>query len=202
MCTITLNLNVHFNSTFCQEFKACMANYVDLLKQKMAMAAQGARVLPEAKEREICFVVNTAEYCADTAPQLEDLIKQKIDAGFKDRVDLTAEQELFYDAIAGAIRALVAGLQSRVEPGRHLLPAPGYSACIHPSLSSSSLSLSFSLCLARSPALRVYACSRSRVRKRSCLFSRASLHLSSSLSPLSFCCVGAGGVVVCQKNVP
>ena len=48
-------------------------------------------------------------------PQLEELIKSKIDEDYRDKIELTTEQDLFYDVIASAIRALVSGLESKVD---------------------------------------------------------------------------------------
>lgn len=42
-----------------------------------------------------CMVLNTADYCATTAVQLEDKLREKIDGEFKDRVTLEAEREIF-----------------------------------------------------------------------------------------------------------
>lgn len=71
-----------------KEFKASLSKYGGVLRNKL-----GAR----SAEKELCYVVNTAEYAAETIPQLEDLIKAKIDETYKERVDLTPEQDGFYE---------------------------------------------------------------------------------------------------------
>ena len=96
-----------------KEFKACLSQYGTILKQKLG--AGGGRPLPDNFEKDVCYVVNTAAYCAETIPQLEESIKSKIDDRYKESVDLNHEQESFYDVIAAAIRTLVAALQSQVE---------------------------------------------------------------------------------------
>lgn len=52
--------------------------YATLLQAKLP-AAQGApgqqHRLVDGGEVTVCYVVNTAEYCADILPQLEDMIK-------------------------------------------------------------------------------------------------------------------------------
>lgn len=42
-----------------------------------------------------CLVINTADYCADTAAQLEERLKERILPELKDRVSLEAERDLF-----------------------------------------------------------------------------------------------------------
>ena len=59
----------------------------------------------------MCYVVNTAEYCAETVPALEEIIRGKIDRAYAQSIDLSAQQEGFHDVVATAIRALVAGLE-------------------------------------------------------------------------------------------
>jgi hypothetical protein len=103
-----------------KEFKACLAQYGQILRQKHSAEGQavgGAKqvVVSDKVEVEVCYVVNTGEYCADTIPQLQDLIKAKIDVAYADQVDLTGVQDQFYDVIAGAIRTLVATLEGQVE---------------------------------------------------------------------------------------
>lgn len=96
------------------EFKASLAQYGNILRQKQG---PGGGKAVEGVEKEVCYVVNTAEYCADTVPQLEELVKSKIDSAYTEKVSFQTEQDNFYDVIAGAIRALVTILESQVEAG-------------------------------------------------------------------------------------
>ena len=95
-----------------KEFKACLSQYGNILKKKVVPISARPS---ENFEKEVCYVVNTAEYCAETIPQLEELIKSKIDEQYKESVDLNEEKEFFYDIIAASIRSLVSALQSQVE---------------------------------------------------------------------------------------
>jgi len=104
-----------------KEFKACLSQYCQILRQKHstevgpAGSKQGGAA-PDLKfEMEVCYVVNTGEYCADTISQLEELIKAKIDGAYADKVELSGVQDQFYDVIAGAIRTLVTTLEGQVE---------------------------------------------------------------------------------------
>ena len=96
-----------------KEFGASLAQYGAILKQKLGSHAPGKA--PEGLEKDVCYVVNTAEYCADTIPQLEELVKFKIDPLYSERVTFQGEQDLFYDVIASAIRTLVGLLEGQVE---------------------------------------------------------------------------------------
>ncbi|GAA5952951.1 hypothetical protein JCM3765_003016 [Sporobolomyces pararoseus] len=62
-----------------------------------------------------CLVLNTGEYCLETATQLEESLKEKIDPEFKDRVSLEAEKELFTGSISAALLAILRELELTVE---------------------------------------------------------------------------------------
>ncbi|KAH6906364.1 Vps53-like protein [Coprinopsis sp. MPI-PUGE-AT-0042] len=53
--------------------------------------------------KQSCLVVNTADYCQTTASELEEKIKEKIDADFKDKISFQAERDLFVSTISAAI---------------------------------------------------------------------------------------------------
>ncbi|KAG1752867.1 Vps53-like protein [Suillus lakei] len=50
--------------------------------------------------QQAALVINTADYCQTTALELEENIKEKIQDGFKERVTLQAERDLFMIAIS------------------------------------------------------------------------------------------------------
>ncbi|CAM9146270.1 unnamed protein product [Choristocarpus tenellus] len=116
-----------------QEFKTCLRTYVKLLQTKLptpqaAMGGQQYRI-PDGGEVTVCYTVNTAEYCADILPQLEEMIRSKMDACFADKVEFAEEQELYYDIIAQAIKVLVSGLETRVEPAFRAMSAINWGSC-------------------------------------------------------------------------
>ena len=71
--------------------------------------------IPPGEEVTICHVIDTCEYCADTLEALEDLIRDKIDEKYKERIDMSTAQEAFHDVTAKSIRVLVSGLENRAE---------------------------------------------------------------------------------------
>lgn len=86
------------------------------LQQIEASPAQTASYkVPTGEEVTVCHVIGTCEYCAETVEALEDLIRDTIDDEFKDKIDMMAQQEVFHDITAKAIRILVSGLENRLD---------------------------------------------------------------------------------------
>ena len=48
------------------------------------------------------YALNTAEYCAETAGQLGDIVRGKVDATYRERVDLEPVCDCFHDACLAA----------------------------------------------------------------------------------------------------
>lgn len=71
--------------------------------------------IPSGDEVTICHVIDTCEYCADTVEALEDLIRDKIGAKYKEKVDMSEDQDAFQDVTAKSIRVLVSGLEQRLD---------------------------------------------------------------------------------------
>ena len=88
-----------------QEFKKCLQNYAQRLTDRLSLDTE-----------EVCFIINTCEYCAETLPSLADAIIAKIDQPFQDAVDVANEADVFHDVAAASMRHLVDGLQHQLEP--------------------------------------------------------------------------------------
>lgn len=72
-----------------------------------------------------CLVLNTAEYCLETASQLEERLQEKIDPEFKDRVSLEAEKDTFATTVSAALLAIVRELDLTVDaPFAQMLKSP------------------------------------------------------------------------------
>ncbi|GAA6008665.1 Vps53p [Rhodotorula paludigena] len=63
-----------------------------------------------------CLVLNTAEYCLETAAQLEERLQERIHPDFRDRVSLEAEKELFTGTTSAALLAMLRELEFTIEP--------------------------------------------------------------------------------------
>lgn len=105
-----------------KEFKTCMHNYVEMLRNRcpppitnMAGAPPIYR-LPPGGEVGICYMINTGEYCAEVVPQLEQMIQAKILPSLSSKVDFATEAEAFMDLVAYSLKVLVAGIMDRLEP--------------------------------------------------------------------------------------
>ena len=63
-----------------------------------------------------CYIINTADYCLDSMPKLEENIQNRIDEKFKEQVDMEEEQDAMYEVINMAVQVLASGLISRISP--------------------------------------------------------------------------------------
>ncbi|PWN35464.1 uncharacterized protein FA14DRAFT_164344 [Meira miltonrushii] len=63
----------------------------------------------------ICMVINTADYCATTSKQLEEKLKEKIDAEFRDSVDFEPERDVYLSVVSNGVQALTRELETSVE---------------------------------------------------------------------------------------
>jgi hypothetical protein len=114
------------------EFKRCLHLYAQRLLAKLpatplgrSMGADGSssmRVkLGEKQEEELCFVINTAEYCAETLPSLEEVIRGKINNAFSESIELSQEIDTLHDVGAAAMKCIVAGLETLLEENLHAM---------------------------------------------------------------------------------
>ncbi|GLE06751.1 hypothetical protein PINS_up016267 [Pythium insidiosum] len=118
------------------EFKHCFQLYSQRLLAKLppqtssagapgsadSQAALRVIKLGEKQEEELCFVINTAEYCAETLPSLEEVIRAKIDKAFAESIELSQEIDTFHDVGAAAMKCIVAGLEGLLDDDLNTIP--------------------------------------------------------------------------------
>ena len=75
-----------------------------------------------------CYALNTAEYCAETIDQLQEIIRGKIDAHYADQVDLEPVADDFHDVIARAVKRLVASLEHALDPTLRAISSTNWGA--------------------------------------------------------------------------
>ena len=63
-----------------------------------------------------CLVLNTSEYCHETATQLEERLVEKIHPDFKRRVSLANEKQLFLSTVSAALLAILNELEQSLDP--------------------------------------------------------------------------------------
>ncbi|RHY24119.1 hypothetical protein DYB32_008965 [Aphanomyces invadans] len=108
------------------EFKYCLGLYASRLLAKLpgfvsagdspATQTQAAKWrLGDKQEEELCFVINTAEYCAETLPSLEDAIRAKVDKAFAEAIDLSKEIDTYHDVGAAAMKCIVLGIDNVLD---------------------------------------------------------------------------------------
>ncbi|KAG3039670.1 hypothetical protein PC119_g1963 [Phytophthora cactorum] len=126
-CTALTNGQTFFDLQ--NEFKHCFQLYSQRLLAKLPAASTGPSggldssssgasnkvKLSDKQEEELCFVINTAEYCAETLPSLEEVIRAKIDKAFSEAIELSQEIDTFHDVGAAAMKCIVAGLETSLE---------------------------------------------------------------------------------------
>eukprot|EP00049_Salpingoeca_infusionum_P007666 m.124645 g.124645 ORF g.124645 m.124645 type:complete len:849 (-) comp13779_c0_seq3:48-2594(-) len=64
----------------------------------------------------VCSILNTADYCHDTIGQLAEKLQDRLDAPYNAQVDLTPEQDMFYEITSTCTQALVRALETLCEP--------------------------------------------------------------------------------------
>lgn len=60
----------------------------------------------------ICKILTTAEYCLETVTQLEEKLKEKIDEGFVNKIDMSEEKDVFHRVISQCIQLLVQDVEN------------------------------------------------------------------------------------------
>ncbi|RMX67122.1 hypothetical protein DD238_004879 [Peronospora effusa] len=126
-CTALTNGQTFFDLQ--NEFKYCCKLYSQRLLDKLPGAATGSTggldsassganskvILGDKQEEELCFVINTAEYCAETLPSLEEVIRATIDKAFSEAIELSQEIDTFHDVGAAAMKCIVTGLETSLD---------------------------------------------------------------------------------------
>ncbi|KAF4140529.1 Vps53-like N-terminal domain-containing protein [Phytophthora infestans] len=126
-CTALTNGQTFFDLQ--NEFKHCFQLYSQRLLAKLPAASTGPAggldssssgasnkvKLSDKQEEELCFVINTAEYCAETLPSLEEVIRAKIDKAYSEAIELSQEIDTFQDVGAAAMKCIVAGLETSLD---------------------------------------------------------------------------------------
>ncbi|KAF4033633.1 Vps53-like [Phytophthora infestans] len=126
-CTALTNGQTFFDLQ--NEFKHCFQLYSQRLLAKLPAASTGPSggldssssgagnkvKLSDKQEEELCFVINTAEYCAETLPSLEEVIRAKIDKAYSEAIELSQEIDTFQDVGAAAMKCIVAGLETSLD---------------------------------------------------------------------------------------
>jgi len=63
--------------------------------------------LTEEEQCRICSILCTAEYCMETAQQLEEKLREKVSPDLAPKIDLNTEQDVFHKWVSGFILILM-----------------------------------------------------------------------------------------------
>ena len=92
-----------------KELSTQLQNFHSLLKE-------GEQIKLHPDERVfICSVIVTAEYIIETTQQLESKLKQKVNKALVDRINMSAEQDIYHNVISTCLGLLVQELEASCE---------------------------------------------------------------------------------------
>jgi hypothetical protein len=63
----------------------------------------------KAIEWNLCRIISTGEYCIDTIPALEAMMKQRIQSSYKNEVDFSSQVDAFMDMVSFSMSVLASG---------------------------------------------------------------------------------------------
>jgi len=124
--------------TLHKAFCDCLVDYARRLKESVDDAGEGSSDGKQQRQLKgvagadavasACYVLNTAEYCAETVEQLGDIVRGKIDKAYVGQVDMDREVEAFHDVVARAVKRLVRLLDVALEPALKTVAATPWGA--------------------------------------------------------------------------
>jgi len=98
------------------EYQQGLLAYASLVESRLPRKPE----LPSSSElnqneiRTTCLIINTAEYCNETLNSLQESMTKVIDAQFKERIDLSKQQEIFGVLSSKGLTVLVNNTMARV----------------------------------------------------------------------------------------
>lgn len=110
---------------FCFSFCSVLIEYASILTSKLVKPygtdSNGEPLYKFGSEgndvpKLACYIINTADYCLESMPKLEENIQNRIDEKYAENIDLENEQDAMYDVITTATKVLASGLQARLQP--------------------------------------------------------------------------------------
>lgn len=113
------------------ELRSCLRQYINMLKNRcppeVSSNPLAFRLSPGA-EKTVCLMINTAEYCAEVVPQVEQMIQKQIQSSLANKVNFSEEADLFMDFVAYAMKVLVYGLLDRIDQAFRSMQAINWGA--------------------------------------------------------------------------
>eukprot|EP00112_Aurelia_sp_Birch-Aquarium-sp1_P023247 Seg685.3 transcript_id=Seg685.3/GoldUCD/mRNA.D3Y31 product="Vacuolar protein sorting-associated protein 53-like" protein_id=Seg685.3/GoldUCD/D3Y31 len=83
----------------------------------LASILKDSEIKFNAEEKRLtCSILTTAEYCQETTEQLQEKLKEKIDAELREKINFGTEMDVFHSVISNSIQLLVQDLENACEP--------------------------------------------------------------------------------------
>jgi vacuolar protein sorting-associated protein 53 len=98
------------------ELSQCFAKYLDQYGQQVLFYFLERQGPQGPSVEDTVLILNTADYCYNTCSQLEERIRNRIDAEFKEKVDLQSQGDAFMGIASAAVRSLVRKVETECEP--------------------------------------------------------------------------------------
>lgn len=104
-----------------KEFRICLQHYAESLQFRCPspLSAKGGKaqfVISRSEEQHMCRIITTCEYCIDTVPQLETMMKKHINSALSDEVDFSVQIGAFMDVVSFTYSVITTGISERLEP--------------------------------------------------------------------------------------
>ncbi|KAI8613557.1 Vps53-like protein [Chytriomyces sp. MP71] len=98
----------------CKLFSKWLKAYADVLATKLPKDDKKSYTEDELKMA--CLIINTADYCAQTAGQLEEKLIERIDERYKSSVSFTLEIDAFINVTGLGIKSLTTIVEMAADP--------------------------------------------------------------------------------------
>lgn len=87
-----------------------------VLSVGQAQQQQVPLVLSSKDRKQLCYIIQTAEYCQQNIEEMESQLQQAIDDAYKQQIDFNEERNKFYRILKSAIDVLVMHTMNSMEP--------------------------------------------------------------------------------------
>lgn len=105
-----------------KEFRLALQQYAESLKFRCPPPRVPAKnkqpavyVLNKMSEATLCRIIGTCEYCVDTLPSLENLMRSKIQTQYMNEIDFNPQVDSFTDTVSYTMNILALGEVNRME---------------------------------------------------------------------------------------
>jgi hypothetical protein len=105
-----------------KEFRICLQHYAENLRFRCPspVSAKAGKppqyVISPSGEQLMSRIVTTGEYCINTVPQLEVMMKKHINSSLCDQIDFSVQIDAFMDMVSFTYSVMTAGITERLEP--------------------------------------------------------------------------------------